>query len=52
MYIKNYDESAAQGIVHAEGWAKYSIEKTLGLLSSGEGSRSGCLRNLILISEG
>lgn len=51
MYIKNHDESVAQGVAHVEGWSKYSIEKTLGLLSTGEGSRSGCLRNLILIAE-
>jgi len=51
MYIKKYDESVAQGIAHIEGWTKYAIEKPLALLMSGEGSRSGCLRNLTLITE-
>ncbi len=45
MYFKDYKESFARGLEHVGGNA-YVHQRAVDLLTSGEGSRAGCLRGL------
>lgn len=50
MYMKRYEESKAQGVAHLEGmmrphWVE-GFDRTIEMLATGKGSRSGCLGGL------
>lgn len=46
MYFKEYNPSFARGLEHVGSGLSELRIKTIELLSAGEGSRDGCLRNL------
>lgn len=54
MYIQSYEESVSRGLQHVGGWARFSDidDEAISFLNTSKGSRSGCLRNLTMPTEG
>ena len=51
MYFNNYEDSLERGLQHVGGERIKLRHSTIELLNKGEGSRNGCLRNMISNAE-